>query len=120
MLSYTLSMAIVIILLLCGIRYLLRGYFPAAYKASGRLSKLMRRGAMKLIRRLGWGRTLLIMYLLLAVISTMAILLNFFDDLLENVGKLTIIWLPLVGIWRIRKFLKEHWERRYRLPGRRN
>lgn len=120
MLSYTLSMAIVIILLLCGIRYLLRGYFPAAYKVSGRLSKLIRRGAMKLIRRLGWGRSLLMIYLFLAVVFTLAILRHFFGDLFRNTGKLTIIWFPLLMIWRVSKFLKERRERGYRLPGRRN
>ena len=120
MLPYTLSMLIIIILLLAGIRHLLKAHFTSTYKASGELSKLMRRGVMRLIKRLGWGRSFRIMYLFFAVIFTLAILRHFSGDPFENTGKLTIIWLPAVIIRRVRKSLRERRERGYRLPGRRN
>ena len=120
MLSYTLSILMITILLLSGISYLLKGHFPAAHKASGKLSKLACRSMMKVLKWLGWGRILTMIYLFFAVIFTLSILRHFFGDFFENVGKLIVIWVPGIIMLRLRKFLKERRNRRYELPGRRN
>ena len=120
MLSYVLSMLVVVTLLLAGIRYLLKGHFPAAHKASGKFWKLVYHAIMKVVKWMGWGRSLMILYLLFAAILTLSILRHFFGDFFENVGKLIVIWFPAIVLMRLRKFLKERWNRRYELPGRRN
>lgn len=117
MLSYTLSLIVVMVLLLWGISRVSRRYFPSTHKFS---TGILRRAFKALIKRLGWYRSLLGMYLFFAVIVTIAMLSGFFRNFLKNVGTLTLIWLPPAGIWRVRKSLKERRERGYRLPGRRD
>lgn len=120
MLSYVLSMLVVVILLLVGIRHLLKGHFPATHKASNKFWKLVYRAVMKMVKWIGWGRSLMILYLFFAVIFTLTILRDLFGDFFENVGKLIVTWFPGTAMLRIRKLLKERWNRRYELPGRRN
>ena len=120
MLSYILSMLVVVTLLLAGIRYLLKGHFPAAHKASGKFWKLVYRCIMKVIKWIGWGRSLLILYFFFAVILTLSIMRHFFGDFFENLGKLIVTWFPGIVMLKLRKILKERWNRRYELPGRKN
>lgn len=119
MAGYALSSMLVIILLLTGIRYLMKVHFPDTYKVSVKLLRLISRSVTKLVKRLGFGRSLMMMYLLFAVTLTLAIQGYLFHDFYETMGKLVIIWSPPLGIRRALKFLQERRERVYRLPGRR-
>lgn len=119
MLSYTLSMLVAIVLLLVGIRYLLKMHFPATHKASVRFTKLAHGAFRGVIRRLGWYRTLFLAYLMTGLIISLVIISDFGQDPLENIGVLTVIWVPIFGAQKLRKRIRERKARRYRLPGRR-
>lgn len=124
MLSYTLSLIVVMALLLAGMSYVLRRHFPFIYRIMygipmGML-RLSRRAFRALIKRLGWYRSLFGIYLFAAVILTLGILRSFGINVLENIGILTVIWLPPIAVWKVRKYFKDRRDRRYRLPGRRS
>jgi Cu/Ag efflux pump CusA len=119
MISYTLSLVVVVILLLLAIRYILREHFPHVHKSFGWAIRLVRRAFRRLIDRLGWFRSLFLMYLLAAVIITLVILSKFFDNFLANTGALTIAWLPAIATWKSLRYLKKRREGHYHLPGRR-
>lgn len=124
MLSYTLSLIVVMLLLLVGISHVLRRHFPFIYRIIYRIPmgmlRLLRRAFRALIKRFGWYRSLFGMYLFAAAIFTLGILRSFNVNILENIGALTFIWLPPIAIWKVRKYFRDRRDRRYRLPGRRS
>lgn len=119
MLSYGVSMLVLIGLMLLGIRYLIKALFPSAHRGLAKTSKPLRQALMGLIKRLGWGRCILIAYLFFAAVYTLAIIPVFFRDFLKHVGALTVMYFPLIAIWKVRKYRGKRREGRYRLPGRR-
>jgi len=119
LLSYGVSTLVLIGLLLLGIRYLIKALFPSAHRGIAKTYKPLRQALMGLVKRLGWGRCILIAYLLFTVVYTITIIPVFFRGFLKNVGALTVMYLPLVAIWKVRKYRGKRREERYHLPGRR-
>jgi len=119
MLSYLLSILTVIFFIFIGIILLFREDFPLFYKAFGRGAKLTRQGVKAGVGRLGCIRFLFLWYIGLAVIFTLVTLASISgQSWLQSVGRLTLIWVPILILRFILRWLSARRVRRLRLPGR--
>lgn len=119
MFTHSVSMLVLMVLSLLGVKYLLKSQFPSLHRGLVAAFKPLRHAIVGLVKRFGLGKCILIMYILFVASYTISIMPAFFRDFLRNVGSLTLLYLPLIAIWQVRRYAGKRRSRRYRLPGRR-
>lgn len=119
MLSYQLSVLAVIILLILGILWLLRRDLPLVGRAFNGVRSLASRAFQASVKRFGYIRTFVLLYLIAVSIATVVILAdirqhNFF----ESIGKIVVLWIPVLIGRAISRWYDRWQERHFELPQR--